>query len=364
MKFSKTTTAVALLASAGLLISGCAANETGSSTHTQESKLSGELIGAGASSQGSAQEGWIAAFQQKHPQVTVNYDPSGSGSGRETFQAGASVFAGSDRAFKTSEIASGNFASCKAGSGIVELPAYISPIALVFNLEGVNTLNLAPETIARIFTGKITQWNDPEIVEQNPQAQLPALAITAVHRSDKSGTTQNFTDYLTSTAKEVWTAGKVETWPSEYGGEAAAQTSGMVAAVQNGKGTIGYADASRAAGLGLVHVKVGDSYTGPTAEAAARIIEKSPLEKERSKGDLAISIDRSSSEANVYPIVLVSYLIGCQEYADSAQGTLAKEYLRYVISEEGQGQAAKIAGSAPISATLRERMLGIIDSIH
>ena len=361
----KRSPAVASMLAAALLLSGCAANEKSApSDQTSQAGLSGELSGGGASSQGSAQQAWIAGFQTANPNVTVNYDPTGSGTGRESFQSGAFLFAGSDRAFKTKEIKEGRFGACAQGSGIVEFPAYISPIAVVFNLEGVKSLKLDAPTIAGIFAGKITKWDDPAIASQNPDVKLPAAQIKPVHRSDKSGTTQNFTDYLSAAAADAWSVGAVEEWPSEFGGEGAAQTSGMVSAVKNGVNTIGYVDASRAEGLGTVEVKVGDKYVPYSPEAAAKIVDASPIEEGRGEHDLAFHLDRNSSAAGVYPIVLVSYLIGCQKYQDSEKAKLVKGYFASIVSSEGQQEAAKSAGSAPLSDDLRGRISAIIDAIE
>lgn len=345
-----------------MLLASCAANEGGGGSTEEPSGLSGTLTGAGASSQGSAQEAWIAGFQGANPDVTINYDPSGSGAGRETFIAGGSDFAGSDRAFNDEEIAAGEWGACAPDSGIVELPLYISPIAVIFNLEGVDTLDLDAATIAGIFAGKITSWDAPEIAEQNPDVTLPAQPITPVHRSDDSGTTENFTDYLATVAPEVWTYEADGVWPIESG-EAAQGTSGVVDAVTNGTGTIGYADASRAGDLGTVAVKVGDEYVPYSPEAAAAIVDASPFVEGRDAFDLAIELDRSSEEAGVYPIVLVSYLIACETYADAAQAELVKAYFTYMASPEGQATSAEAAGSAPISDTLFEKVQAAIDVI-
>ncbi|MFT4232840.1 MAG: phosphate ABC transporter substrate-binding protein PstS [Leucobacter sp.] len=367
MKLSAFAKVAAIGGIAALALTSCAANESASEGDTgnassESSSLSGELIGAGASSQGSAQEAWIAGFQTANSDVTVNYDPTGSGAGRETFQQGASAFAGSDRAFEVEEIEAGPFEAC-ATPDIVEFPAYISPIAVIFNVEGVDSLQLDATTVAQIFSGKITKWNDEAIASQNEGVDLPDENITAVHRSDESGTTGNFTDYLASTASSDWTVGSVESWPAEFGGEGAQGTTGVVDAVTNGVGTIGYADASRAGDLGTVEIKVGDEYVGYSPEAAAAIVDASPLEEGRSDHDLAIKLDRTSTEAGVYPIVLVSYLVGCEQYADSASADLVKAYFEYIVSEDGQATAAEAAGSAPISDDLRSKVQTAIDAI-
>ncbi|WP_136708589.1 phosphate ABC transporter substrate-binding protein PstS [Agromyces sp. H66] len=347
---------------AALALSSCASNEGGAAPEESASTLSGNLVGAGASSQDAAQQAWIAGFQTANPDVTIDYDPSGSGAGRETFLEGASDFAGSDRAFKDEEIAAGGFAKCAPDSSIIELPLYVSPIAVIFNLEGVDTLNLEPATLAGIFAGTITNWNDPAIAATNDGVTLPDLAITPVHRSDDSGTTENFTDYLYAAAPAVWTWEADGVWPFE-GGEAAQGTSGVVDAVTNGTGTIGYADASRAGDLGTVAVKVGDEFVPYSPEAAASIVDASPFVEGRAEGDLAIELDRTSNESGVYPIVLVSYLIACQEYAEPDNVELVKAYLGYMASAEGQDVAAENAGSAPITDALREQAMAAIDSI-
>jgi phosphate transport system substrate-binding protein len=371
---------VAIAVTAAFALSACAgaieeaAQQEAASTSAESTDaapaLEGTLVGAGASSQGSAQEAWVAGFQTANPAVTVSYDPIGSGGGRETFQNGASSFAGSDRAFKLEEIAEDNFGSCEPGTGIFEIPAYISPIAIIFNLDGISSLNLDADTIAGIFTGEITNWSDEAITSQNEGVDLPDLAITAVHRSDESGTTANFTDYVAKAAPEAWllggeNAGSFEAWPAEWGGEGAAQTSGVVDAVTNGVGTIGYADASRAGSLGTVAVKVGEEYVPYSAEAAAAIVDASPAdsEGERNANDLAISLARDTTAAGTYPIVLVSYLIGCNDYADDSVVPLVQAYIGYVTSEEGQATAAANAGNAPISAATRAAAEAILASI-
>ncbi|MFF2494540.1 phosphate ABC transporter substrate-binding protein PstS [Agromyces sp. NPDC058064] len=348
---------------AALALSSCASNEGGAAAPEEStSTLAGNLVGAGASSQDAAQQSWIAGFQTANPDVTIDYDPSGSGAGRETFLSGASDFAGSDRAFKDDELAAGGFQKCAPDSTIVELPLYISPIAVIFNVEGVDSLDLDAATVAGIFAGTITKWNDPAIAATNEGVELPDLAITPVHRSDDSGTTENFTEYLGAAAADVWTWEADGVWPFE-GGEAAQGTSGLVDAVTNGNGTIGYADASRAGDLGTVSIKVGDEFVPYSPEAAAAIVDHSPFAEGRAEGDLAIEIDRTSEEAGVYPIVLVSYLIACGEYAESDNVELVKAYLSYLASPEGQETAATDAGSAPISDTLREKVTAAIDSI-
>ncbi|WP_392508063.1 phosphate ABC transporter substrate-binding protein PstS [Naumannella halotolerans] len=364
----KMRVAAAAVASAALLLSACAANESGGEAPGGDSGsgLTGTLTGVGASSMASAQEVWVANFQTTNPDVTVNYSPDGSGAGREAFAGGGADFAGSDRAMTAEEVAPEALAGsrCAEGSTAMNLPVYISPIAIIFNVEGVDELQLDAETLAKIFKGDITNWNDPAIADQNPDAELPDLQITAVHRADDSGTTENFTDYLHVAAPEVWDAEADGEWPYE-GGEAAPQTSGMVDTVTNGTGTIGYADASRAGELGVAKIKVGDDYVEYSPEAAAAIVEESPKVEEAglSPNDQSIELDRLA-EGDVYPIVLVSYAIACDSYADPNTAALVKSYLGYIASDEGQQAAVEAAGIAPLSAAVSEAVAGSIAAIQ
>ncbi|MFT3797030.1 phosphate ABC transporter substrate-binding protein PstS [Microbacterium sp.] len=364
MKLTRIAQLGAVAAVAALTLTACAANEGGTTQPTGDTEttaaLSGSLVGQGASSQQVAIQAWTAAFNQSNPDALIEYDPAGSGTGRESFLAGAVNFAGSDRAFKTDEIAAGGFGACTEGSGIVEIPAYVSPIAIIFNVPGIDGLDLDAETVAGIFAGTITTWNDPAIAATNSGVDLPDLAINPVHRSDKSGTTANFTDYLSANAPDVWTWGSVEEWPTGVVGEAAEKTSGVVEAVKAGEGSIGYADSSQAADLSSVAVKVGDDFVDHSPEGAAIALDASEIESGRTSGDLAFAIDRTTTAAGAYPVFLVSYLIGCEQYDDANVAALAKGFFETAVSEAGQASAATNAGSAPISDDLREQSLAAI----
>jgi phosphate transport system substrate-binding protein len=358
--------AMALTAAlAGILpLAACGASNEGgskdSASTTSAAQLSGDLVGAGSSAQQAAMQAWQAGFNSQQPGVNFSYDPVGSGGGREQFLAGGTDFAGSDSALTDDEVTKAQ-ARCGSG-GVFELPNYISAIAVVYNLDGVDKLNLSPATIAGIFNGTITTWNDPKIAADNPGAKLPSTAVTPVHRGDKSGTTENFTDYLSKAAGDVWTAGKVGEWPIS-GGEAANGTSGVIASVSGGQGTIGYADESQAGDLGIANVKVGDTFVKPSAEAAAAVVANSDRVEGRGDNDLAISVNRTTTSADEYPIVLVSYHIGCVQYDDKAKADAVQAFESYVISEEGQKAAADAAGSSPITADARKSAQTVVDAI-
>ncbi|WP_235998092.1 phosphate ABC transporter substrate-binding protein PstS [Aestuariimicrobium ganziense] len=370
MNIKKIGAPFAILMAAALSMSACAANEgtpadnattQSSGSADAGSNLSGTLAGQGASSMSVAQQTWIAEFQKKNSGVTINYSPDGSGAGRKAFQGGGVQFAGSDRAFKDEEMKAGSFGKCTAESNALNLPVYISPIAVIYKVDGVDELKLDPDTLAGIFAGKITKWNDPKIAATNEGVTLPDATITAVHRSDDSGTTENFTDYLSQAAPSVWTEKANGEWPSAFGGEAAKGTAGVVDAVTQGKNTIGYADASQAGDLGVAKVKVGEEFLGPDADKAAKLVEASPKVEGRKDHDWALKLDRKAQGA--YPIALVAYALVCEDYKDDKDAELVKAYVGYMVSDEGQKVAHEKVGSAPLSADMQAKMKAAVDSI-
>ncbi|CAN5569570.1 phosphate ABC transporter substrate-binding protein PstS [soil metagenome] len=352
------------IAALAIVLSACGASneDDGSSSNSDGSttEVSGTLSGGGASTQQAAMGAWAVGFQDSNPGATINYDPVGSGGGRESFVSGAYPFAGSDDPLADEELTA---AQDRCGGDVIEIPDYVSPIALVYNLPGVDGLNLSPDTVAGIFAGKITSWDDPAIVADNPDATLPSARINPVHRSDESGTTGNFTDYLTAVSPDVWDAGVIEVWPKEYGGEGAPQTAGVISSVMTGENSIGYADASQAKDLQHANVGGGTDCVAPSADAAAKILDASSLASGRSDTDLAYELDRTTTEAGTYPVVLTSYLILCPTYPDQETADLVKAFAGYVVSADGQKQAAAEAGSAPLSSTLSDKAMSIISEI-
>ena len=324
------------------------------------SALSGEFSGAGASTQERSMQAWIASFQDQHPGVSVNYDPSGSGAGRTQFLAGGILWAGTDLVLTEDEVAQSVEVCGPEGS--IDLPVYISAIAVAFNLEGIDSLNLSSDNIAKLFTGEITRWNDPAIVADNPGVDLPDLAVTPVHRSDSSGTTNNFIDWLHATAPEAFPHPASSTWPLE-GGESAAGTSGVVNAVTNTPGAVTYSDLGAIGALGRASIQVGDTWQAPSAEGAALAVEVSPLIEGRHEHDMAVQLDRTTTEAGAYPLVLVSYAVVCLHYENEMDGQFIKAFMTYITSDSAQATSAQVADSAPITATLRDQIADSLAAI-
>lgn len=352
-----TPVAAALALTLGL--SACAAGNEQAPAGEGDGDLTGTLVGAGSSAQEASIAALAQGFQTANPDVTVNYDPIGSGGGREQFIDGGTDFGGTDSTLDDEELAA---AAERCGSDVVEIPTYVSPIAVIFNLEGVDELNLTPEVLGGIFAGDITSWDDDAIAADNPDAELPATDITPVHRSDESGTTGNFTEYLDATSGGSWDAGSVEVWPIESG-EAAEGTSGVVSAVNGGTGTIGYADASQAGDLGVAKIQVGDEFVAYSPEAAAKALDVSERVESESDSVLVYELDRDTTEAGVYPLILVSYQIACTTYEDEETANLVRGFLTHAASPEGQTASAEGAGSAPISDELSGTITAIVENI-
>ncbi|MDF9717100.1 phosphate ABC transporter substrate-binding protein PstS [Nocardioides sp. ChNu-153] len=351
---------VAVLA---LTLSACGAgNEDDGNAPDVEGaeELSGTLNGAGASTQEAVMGVWRGNFQNAASDVTVNYDPAGSGAGREQFIAGGVQFAGSDAYLDEEELTAAT-ERCN-GTTPIEIPSYVAPIAVAYNLPGVEDLQLSGETVAQIFNNQITNWNDPAIAADNPDATLPDLTINPVFRGDASGTTENFTTYLDATTS--WPHGPVEDWPAT--GEAATGTSGVIEVVTGTEGSIGYADGSQVeeAGLSAAAIGVGEEFVAPTPEAAGQILTAStPVPGRDAEVDLAVDIDYTTQESGTYPIVLASYLIACQSYEDSNEAELVKGFLEYILSPEGQESGTQDAGAAPLPDELREKAAAAVEKI-
>ena len=352
---------IAVLAMA---LTACGGNDTGSGTDggaTGASNLQGTVAGGGSSAQEKAQESWRAGFGQANPDVKLSYDAVGSGTGRENFISGAYKYAGSDSAMTPEELAS---ATKTCGGDPVEFPVFISPIDVVFNLKGVDSLNLDAATIAGIFDGSITKWNDPAIAKQNDGVDLPSTAISPVHRSDSSGTTDNFTDYLSQASGGAWKSEHSSDWPTTKG-ESAEGTSGVVGAVQGGEGTVTYADDSAVQGtdLGVAKLKVGSEYVEPSAEGAAAGLAASELEPGTPATVMQYKVNRTSTDPSTYPLFMASYAIACQSYDDKATADIVKGFLGYMISETGQKAAAANAYSAVLPKEIAAKEQAIVAKI-
>jgi phosphate transport system substrate-binding protein len=359
--------AIAVIAAGALALTACGSdNATGNTPAGNQTsagpKVTGTLTGIGASSTGAAMDAWKAGFAAANPGATVQYSPDGSGAGRKAIIDGSAQFAGSDAYLKDEELAS---SKTKCGpEGAINIPVYISPIAVAFNLPGVTELKLDAATVAKIFRGQVATWNDPAIAALNPGVTLPDLKVTPVNRSDDSGTTTNFTEYLAAAAADVWTDKAAGVWPAALQGENAKGTSGVVKTVTDTPGAVTYADDSAVGGkLGTASIKVGEEFVKISADAAAKAVEAGKAVEGRSATDVAIKLDRKTTAKGAYPVVLVSYHVVCTTYDKQETVDLVKAFESYVVSDAGQKAAADSAKSAPLSSTLAEKAVKAIESI-
>lgn len=317
------------------------------------SSLSGTITAGGSSAQANAQQAWLTAFQSLATGVTVNYDKSqGSGGGVTNWLGGSYDFAGTDASLNSDQVTSAA-TTCGAG-GALNLPVYLSGVAIIFNLDGVKKLNLDSATIANIFNKKITTWNDAAIKALNPGVTLPSASITPVVRSDNSGTTANFTTYLSQSQPTAWPYPAATAWPVT--GESAQQGgSGVVATVAAGKNTIGYADQSSIASATSASIQLGTSksFVAYSAAGATKAFAAAAAPAPTTSGDLSQKLDYTKiTGADAYPIPLLSYDVVCKTFKDAKQGTLTAAYLGFVDSATGQAVAAKNAGAAPLPASI------------
>jgi phosphate transport system substrate-binding protein len=314
----------------------------------------GSLTAQGSSAQKNAIDEWVKAYQAKCSGAQINYQATGSGAGVTAFNGNSADFAGSDSALKDGDETTKATARC-GGNPALNLPMVVGPIAVVYNLDGVKDLQLKPATIAKIFSGKITKWDAPEIKADNPSATLPSSAISSVHRSDDSGTTDNFTNYLKSTAGSDWTFDHNKTWKAP-GGQAAKGSDGVATAIKSTPGTIGYVELSFAENSSLAKAKINNGageFTALTGEAAGKTIAGAKITG--TGDDLKMTIDYSTKEAGAYPIVLVTYEIVCSKGNDAGKLALLKSFFKYTVSADGQAVLSKL-GYAPLPESVRSKV--------
>ena len=354
MKLQRQGTLACLALTATIALAGCGSDNpnTGNAVAPKGDCAKGSLTTQGSSAQKNAMAEWITAYQGKCKDAKIDYQPTGSGAGVEAFISGTADFAGSDSALKDDEQPKAD-ERCKTGPAI-HLPMVVGPIAVAYNLEGVN-LQFKPATIAKIFAGKIKKWDDPAIKADNPDAKLPSTTIQTVHRSDESGTTDNFTKYLTAAAPTDWKFEGGKQWTAP-GGVGAKGSDGVAATVKKTPGSITYIEWSFVSVSGLQAAKVANGageYTELTAESAGKTI--GAAESTGSGDDLKLKIDYNTKEAGAYPIVLVTYEIVCEKGSPADKVKLIKSFLTYTASKDGQSKLTEI-GYAPLPEQVRSKV--------
>ncbi|MFC4104529.1 phosphate ABC transporter substrate-binding protein PstS [Micromonospora zhanjiangensis] len=359
MKLQRHGAIACLALSATLALAACGSDNNGPSSGSSAGSTAaadcatGTLNAQGSTAQKNAMDEWRKAYQQKCNGATINYEGTGSGAGIQALISGTADFAGSDSALKPEEQPKAD-AKCSGGKAI-HLPMVTGPIAVAYNLDGVKGLQLKPATVAKIFAGKITKWDDPAIKADNADAKLPSTAIQTAHRSEDSGTTDNFTKFLFKTAESDWTFGNAKGWKAP-GGTGAKGSDGVTSFVKSTPGSITYTEWSFAenAGLGIAKIANGNGeFAELTAENAGKAVAGAKVEGQGD--DLKLSIDYKTKEAGAYPLILVTYEIVCDKGLAADKLKLVKGFLTYTASSEGQQVLAEL-GYAPLPESVRSKV--------
>jgi phosphate transport system substrate-binding protein len=323
----------------------------------------GELQAEGSSAQKNAIELAIKNYQSACEEATLSYNPTGSGSGIKQFTAGQVDFAGSDSVLSDEPedgVVETKAAAKTCGSPAWNLPMVTGPIAITYNVPGVDKLVLTPEVAAEIFQGKVTKWNDPAIAKINKGVELPATEISVFFRADESGTTENFTKYLSATAKDVWTADPSKKWTGK--GEGKNKSAGVASAVKSTEGGITYAEWSYALDNQLDIAQI-DNGAGPVALNSRTVAKAVDAAKNVGRGhDIRLELDYATKEKGAYPILLVTYEIVCSQGKDEGKTALTKSFLHYFSSKDGQ-KALESAGYAPLPEEVRAKVTASVDAL-
>lgn len=359
----------AVAVSSALALSACGSDDTGkdndagssaapsSNSSVKCDDAKGQLQAAGSSAQKNAIDAWVKQYTQACKDVQINYNANGSGAGITNFLQGQTAFAGSDSPLKPEEIAESK-KLCTGGQAI-DLPMVGGPIAVGYNVPGVDTLVLDAKTLSGIFDGKITNWNDKAIAALNPGAKLPDLKIQAFHRSDESGTTDNFTKYLKAAGEWSYEGGK--SWQAK-GGQSAQGSSGVAAQVKQTSGAISYFELSYAAdGMKTVDIKTAAAEpVKATTDNASKAIGAAKVVG--TGQDLALKFDYNPTAEGAYPITLVTYEIACDKGNKADTLPAVKSFLGYIASEDGQKLLSE-AGYAPLPTEVATKVRETIASL-
>jgi len=367
VKLQRHSILAGLTLTATLALAACGSDNTstpngGSSSATSAiSCASGSLSAQGSSAQGNAVNQWIKEYQTACKDANVAYQATSSGAGQQAFMAGTADFVGSDSAIATADRPKAD-ARCKTGHAI-HLPMVVGPIAVAYNISGVTKLQLKPATLAKIFAGKVTTWNDPAIAADNPGTTLPSTKIFTVHRIDSSGTTDNFTKYLSKAASADWTFGNDKTWKAPGGG-AEKGSDGVAAAMGKNDGAIGYVEWSFAQANNLNIAKIGNAsgeFVELTGDAAGKTVADAKSAG-ASPNDMVLTIDYNTKAPGAYPIVLVTYEIVCEKGSPTASLPLLKSFLTYTSSAAGQSAVTKL-GYAPLPDEVRTKVASVVSGL-
>lgn len=375
MKLNRFGAALSLMAAGSLVLSACGSDnnaESGSSATKAAGEASSagvdcagkkSLKASGSSAQANAMTRFVNAYEQACSGYTLNYTSNGSGAGVSEFVGKQTDIGGSDSPLSKDK---GEYdkAAERCGSPAWNLPVVFGPIAVTYNLEGVDSLVLDGPTAAKIFNGTIKTWDDPAIKALNPQATLPAQPITVVFRSDESGTTDNFQKYLDAASDGAWGKGAGKAFAGGVG-EGAKGNEGTSAAIKNTPGSITYNEWSFAQAQGLSTAKIVTSAGPEPVEISTDTVGKTITgAKVKGEGNDLV-LDTVSfykpTEAGAYPIVLATYEIVCSKYPDAETGQAVKAFLQSTIGAGQEGLTDN--GYIPLPAEFESKLSSAVNAI-
>jgi phosphate transport system substrate-binding protein len=283
----------------------------------------------------------------------VNHRAGGSRKGRQDFADIVTDYGCSDAPYKDADLG-----KIKGGE-FLYFPILLGAITVSYNLDGVDKLQLSPDTVAKIFQRDIKKWNDPAIAADNAGAKLPDADIVVVHRSDGSGTTEQFTKYLDAAAKDVWKlkSGSTVEWSADT--QAGNGNGGVAQIVKSTKGAIGYVDLPDAKATGLRYASVKNQagkFIEPTSESASAAGEGIEI-----KDNLTyVSVNAKGDAA--YPITAPTWCMAYAKQTDKAKGTAVKAYFKYMLTD-AQGMIKEI-DFAPLPKGLADKAVAQLDKIQ
>jgi phosphate transport system substrate-binding protein len=353
LRIQRFTTAGVALATTALFVAACSSSSSSGGSSSGSSGLSGTLNGSGSTFQLTFQQTAIQSFKSVQPSMTVNYGGGGSGKGRTDLASNVVQYAGSDSPIPSTDLHLFN------GKTVLYFPVVIGPITVSYNLPGIKSgLKLDAPTLAGIFQAKITKWNDPQIAALNPGVKLPSTAITIARRSDSSGTTANFSEFLVEGAPGVWKLGSDSTisWPAtSRGGNG---NGGVAQIVKTTAGAVGYVDYSDAKASGLTWASVKNqtgNYVAPSTQSATAAADNAQI-----KPDLTFSAIWASG-ADSYPITYQSWDLVYQKQSSSNTAKMLQAYIGYLLGD-GQ-QLLPELGYAPLPSSLDQKAKAQLDKI-
>jgi phosphate transport system substrate-binding protein len=346
----------AVLCVALAILSACSGERADSTTATGASGDTINLLGAGATFPNPLYQKWLSEYGKANPKVKINYQSIGSGGGIQMIQSQTVEFGASDTPLSDEDLK-------KAPGELLHIPTVLGAVVITYNLEGTSApLRFSPDVIADIFLGKIKRWDDARIKADNPGVALPANEIAVVHRSDGSGTTAVFTDYLSKVSPEWKTkpgAGKSVDWPVGIGGKGNEGVSGQV---KNTPNTIGYVELAYAVQtklpVALVRNKSGNFVAPSLAATTAAAAESLPT----TPADLRVSItDPAGAEA--YPISSYTYVLVYRDQKDATKGKTLVDFLWWAIHEGQQVTKDPQYPYAALPAEIVEKAAAKLNSI-